>query len=303
MFKKIARVCLYSLNVFCVILIILNSITIKSLRFDITTLKTQLQITQSRFAQILIWFSDFLQNSISTDSDLYSKLNQVVEILKTHSESLRRAIPPNYKLLERANLTLINNSIGAKGSGTLIKINNNYFILTVAHMIDSDSDLIVATDNVTQKTYSTHIVKYDKKVDLALLSIDLDPNDELQKYIVELSDLSPSTGDHIYVIGNPADYEDIITDGIIVKQSQTFNLISAPIFFGNSGGALIYEGKLAGVVSAITMRLSMQFTEPDEELKPFIESIPYFIDLTFGIVVNLDTIKDFLKDVQDSQGN
>ena len=225
---------------------------------------------------------------------------RIVKTLKKNMLKFKKLavlLPPDYNFLEKANLNIINYTQGTSGSGTLIKIKDKFYVLTAAHMIGTDNDILFAEDNIAKKGYILSIVKYNRWNDLAILKIKLKKDDPLKYYALEIGTESPQIGEIIYVIGNPDSYEDILTSGVVVKRGRTFSLISAPIYFGNSGGAVIYKGKLVGIVSALSIRLSIRFLEPDTELWWFEKSIPYFIDSTFGIIVNLEIIKEFLEDV------
>ncbi len=307
MFKKIMPLVNIILRSILIMLIVLTALAIKTMRVDISELNTQFQITKAYFDRIITHYTEQLesvikieQELIKTDIDLYSNLKQIVKTLRENTVKFKKLavlLPPDYKFLEKANLNIINYTQGTSGSGTLIKIKNEFYVLTAAHMIGTDNDILFAEDNIAKKGYALSVVKYNRWNDLAILKIKLKKDDPLKSYALQIGTENPRTGEIIYVIGNPDSYEDILTSGIIVKKGRTFSLISAPIFFGNSGGAVIYKGKLVGVVSALSIRLSIQFLEPNEELWWFERPIPYFIDSTFGIIVNLETIKKFLEDV------
>jgi len=307
MFKKIIPLINIILRATLIMLIVLTALAIKTMRVDISELNTQLQITKAYFDRIITHYTEQLesvikieQELIKTDIDLYRNLKQIVKTLRENILKLKKLavlLPPDYNFLEKANLNIINYTQGTSGSGTLIKIKDKFYVLTAAHMIGTDNDILFAEDNIAKKGYILSIVKYNRWNDLAILKIKLKKDDPLKYYALEIGTESPQIGEIIYVIGNPDSYEDILTSGVVVKRGRTFSLISAPIYFGNSGGAVIYKGKLVGIVSALSIRLSIRFLEPDIELWWFEKSIPYFIDSTFGIIVNLEIIKEFLEDV------
>ena len=307
MFKKIIPLINIILRGTLIMLIVLTALAIKTMRVDISELNTQLQITKAYFDRIITHYTEQLesvikieQELIKTDIDLYRNLKQIVKTLKKNMLKFKKLavlLPPDYNFLEKANLNIINYTQGTSGSGTLIKIKDKFYVLTAAHMIGTDNDILFAEDNIAKKGYILSIVKYNRWNDLAILKIKLKKDDSLKYYALEIGTESPQIGEIIYVIGNPDSYEDILTSGVVVKRGRTFSLISAPIYFGNSGGAVIYKGKLVGIVSALSIRLSIRFLEPDTELWWFEKSIPYFIDSTFGIIVNLEIIKEFLEDV------
>ncbi len=311
--KKLLKICYRLLRVTLVVMIVMTAIMVRTLRSDISELTLQLHIVRSYFDKIIASYTNHLkditkinQKLIETDIDLYSKIKQIVKIMNESTlklEELSTLIPPNYEFLERTNLSIVNYSRGISGSGTLISLKGSFYVLTAAHLLRSDKDFIMAQDNVTGKNYPLSVIKFSRKYDLAIFDIKINKDDTLTNFALDIGHVSPSTGDTIYIIGNPDSYEDILTSGIIVKKGRSFSLVSAPIYFGNSGGAVIYKGKLVGVVSALSIRLSIQFLEPNAELWWLERPIPYFIDSTFGIVVNLEVINRFLKDVQNCSDN
>jgi hypothetical protein len=76
----------------------------------------------------------------------------------------------------------------------------------------------------------------------------------------------------------------MITDGIIAQIDKSNYIVTNKVYFGNSGGALIYDGKIVGVLSQIAA---------------FTQITPWgIVAQNYGIVVKLEHILTFLKDVK-----
>jgi len=187
--------------------------------------------------------------------------------------------------LVKSNLLLANLTIKAIGSGTIIKIRNEKYILTAGHLLENkDDDLVVVIEK--GKYIPLEVVKIDKEVDLLLLKT---KKVELLAPAVEVSDKYPPVGSTVYVVGNPAGLTDMVTKGVLSNNTKDrhFYFCSVPSFFGNSGGAVYYKNKLVGVTS---------FVLPLSRISVHLSKISVVQEQFMGIV-NLQTIKDFLSDV------
>jgi len=214
----------------------------------------------------------------TNNNELISKLNKI-----TNKKIVTNETYPNFDKLIKANCVVLNFNNASIGSGTIIQYNSKIYILTASHLVDSTTDCVKIKTYI-KKWYKVKIIKIDKNNDLMLLSIDFNNiTIEEKKYFInnaiEISDVYPRLASKVYAIGNPAGIENIISMGIISKISSKYYYITAPIFYGNSGGALIYKGKLVGVVSSI------QYAYPK------LKKTPYF---ALGVVIKLELIKQFL---------
>lgn len=193
-------------------------------------------------------------------------LEKIVERIKeTHTIDL-----PNKEAILEANFKIINIAKGISGSGTHIKLRGISYILTCAHLIDNvEEEFLTAKDNKGYY-FGMELIKIDRKKDLALFTIE-GVND--YPYL-EISDIAPTEGSEIIVIGNPDGMMDVISDGVVAKVEKNGYIVTNIIFFGSSGGAVLYKGKIVGVISKL-----MNF---------------FFINYSY--TVKLETIKEFLKD-------
>jgi len=221
----------------------------------------------------------------SNDIQQLKSLEEVLKQLK-HISSFNNAMKKklndvfsidvlNVERIKEANVTIFNQTHGFKGSGTKIIINNKAYILSCAHLIKADGDMLCVKIN-NGDIYPLELVKYDDKVDLALYRI----YDENVIPAMEISDVEPNEGSQLVVVGNPAYWEDIFTNGVLCKKTKDRYIFTNTIYFGNSGGAVLYRGKIVGVVSMIS-------TYHD-----------YPISISYGISTTLEQIKEFLKTVE-----
>lgn len=180
--------------------------------------------------------------------------------------------------IKEANLLIVNKTKQGHGSGTHIKINGQSYILTCAHSLNGDeSELIGYLDNGDE--YPLQLIKVNREKDLALFKIE---GIENLSYI-EISDEFPKEGSEVLVIGNPDNLMDMVTDGIIAKVDKDGYMFTNKTFFGNSGGGVLYRGKLIGVSSQI---IGLQLSRRD----PLI--------ISYGRSPDLEAVQEFLRGIK-----
>jgi len=177
--------------------------------------------------------------------------------------------------IKKANLLIVNITRNYGGSGSHIKINNKSYVLTCAHLVKNEDDKIMAKDDNGVK-YPLELIKIDKVKDLALFQI---WNTEHIPYL-EISKRYPKEGSKVIVIGNPSRMTDVITDGIIAKIDEYTHLTTNKIYRGNSGGAVLYRGKILGIASQF-----LYYYSPP-------------IIVSYCRAINLNTIEEFLKEIK-----
>jgi serine protease DegS len=139
------------------------------------------------------------------------------------------------------------------GSGVII--GDQGYILTNAHVIKA-ADEILITLNDGRQTFAS-IEGIDEETDLAVLKIELD---KLPLVTIGNSH-ALKVGDVVLAIGNPYDFGQTVTQGIVsatgrkrlgITTFEDFIQTDADINPGNSGGALITAtGELVGINTAI----------------------------------------------------
>lgn len=142
------------------------------------------------------------------------------------------------------------------------------------------------TDLLREETHSATMIAHNEAADLALLTLVLpDP----WPHVARLSDVEETAAlqifDRVYAVGCPLGNKPLPTTGEISSQDklvggQNFWMISAPTFFGNSGGGVFLadSGELIGISSMI-------YTYGKQQ--PMV--VPHM-----GLFVSLDVIRDWL---------
>ncbi|MCG8379236.1 MAG: trypsin-like peptidase domain-containing protein, partial [Proteobacteria bacterium] len=139
------------------------------------------------------------------------------------------------------------------GSGVIM--NTDGYILTNAHVIQNANDIRVTLNDSRQ--IQAQLIGLDTDTDLAILKIKLQNLPQIP--IGNSSELQ--VGDIVLAIGNPYNFGQTVTQGIVSATSRKRRGISyfddfiqtdADINLGNSGGALINAtGELVGINTAI----------------------------------------------------
>lgn len=171
----------------------------------------------------------------------------------------------------------------AVGQGSGIIVTENGYIVTNAHVIDSEESLIrvIVSD---EKKYFGKVIGIDEQSDIAVIKIEAK---NLKAAVFGDSDQA-KVGEEVVAIGNPAGYRNSVTGGIISGVDRTVQLenigiisgciqIDAAINPGNSGGALFNMwGQVIGITSS---KLSYEdyygvgFVISSKQAKPIIERL------------------------------
>ncbi|MHA1470625.1 MAG: S1 family peptidase, partial [Candidatus Asgardarchaeia archaeon] len=97
-------------------------------------------------------------------------------------------------------------------------------------------------------------------------------------------DRQVNIGESIWICGNPAGLEDLLITGSIVSKESNAFLVSAPVFFGNSGGGVFNRNtELVGIVS---------------QIRAFIDFRSSLV-LSFGVIIDINTIEEFLRQLEE----
>lgn len=139
------------------------------------------------------------------------------------------------------------------GEGTGIVLTRDGYIITNAHVIEGAVRAEVLLNN--DLSYEAKLVGISQKEDLAVLKVeatDLIPAEFGDSFSVKV-------GDEVSALGNPLGYRMTLTPGIISSVDRELEVdgnrmhllqTSAPINFGNSGGALFNDrGQVIGVTA------------------------------------------------------
>ena len=133
-------------------------------------------------------------------------------------------------------------------------------ILTAGHVGTALKASEKATGMVTfsdGRQYVIQKVVIDPNIDVALLRVDLDPNESLQS--VRVASIPPTVGDRVWAIGSPFGYSFTVTSGIVSAYRDPNGLgqgssiqVDVSLNPGNSGGPVFDQyGNLIGIAEGI----------------------------------------------------
>jgi S1-C subfamily serine protease len=272
-------------HVILTVLLICNLAVLGCIGYTASSDSTSLIMLQNKI-EIFTQYHTETVNKIITEynkiliasSERIIDLEKAIENLRDSIEERKAIDLENVDTIKQANLFIVNVTQGYSGSGTHVKINGKSYILTCAHLFKEKGDRIVAKDD-NGFYHFTEIIKINESMDLMLLE-----TGTLEDIpYLEISEILPEEGSEVIVIGNPSGLVNMITDGIISQIDKIHYIITNKIYFGNSGGALIYKGKVIGVVSQIAA---------------FSNITPFgVVAQNYGIVVKLEHVKTFLGEI------
>jgi S1-C subfamily serine protease len=264
---------------------------------------TQIKLTNALIAVIEYQREQEVKTNISLDiiSNHLNSINKKLEIIeektedKTLADTVNRIIKKDKfnkflfeKKLQQINVFIKEESVdletneksGCIGSGVSIKYKNNYYVLSAAHLVRADNSVLTLMEN-DQEICELEVVKINVEQDLVIMR----PKNRNIKplYYSELADTEPLTAQEIYIVGNPAGIEDIVSEGRVAFYNESYMVIRDGCYFGNSGGGVYNkQGQVVGIVSAVT------------EIPNGMGFPGYILDL----MVRLNVIKTFLTDVR-----
>lgn len=185
------------------------------------------------------------------------------------------------------------------GSGSGIVISKDGYIVTNAHVLQSDGYHTVITNG--DKKYDAKIIGRDTKTDIAVIKVTAD---DLKPAELGNSD-ETIVGETVIAVGNPAGLSFTVTDGIVShigrkirgKNNTGFEMeciqTNAEISPGNSGGALVnMYGQVIGITSSKLVSSTLEglgFAISINEALPIIEELidKGYIEGRFRIGVSL----------------
>ncbi len=148
------------------------------------------------------------------------------------------------------------------GSGVIVKYDerkNKVYILTNHHVIEDAKVITVKFDKYTEK--KARLVGSDPKTDIAVLEVDAEGIENIEKRVAKLGDSDKvRVGQIVIAIGNPYGLERTVTVGVVsalkrsigLTQYESYIQTDAAINPGNSGGPLInIRGEVIGINTAI----------------------------------------------------
>jgi len=268
-----------------VLLGILISLILINVGISVYSIKKEIQFNKELAQKQII-----IQDKVVLD--IYKALYEMTKTIDNMPKQMQIDKEKLEYKLRQAIVIIYNYTVGATGSGVTIKYKDKFYILSAGHMADTKDDLLafgengneIGAVNIIKHSYTTpeedENGDFTQGNDLILLQ---PKNKNLQpKYYIELDDTEVNPPKEVYIIGNPAGIEDVLTDGRLVKYDHNFIYYIGVTYYGNSGGGIFTkDGKLVGIVSHM-YPISLNPNYP-----------PYVINGA----VRLNVILQFLKDV------
>jgi len=151
------------------------------------------------------------------------------------------------------NVAVANHGGTAICGGTLVKHRGVVKVLTAGHCVDDGlgqpKEMMDYFNG--SKRIACNVVKFDRLNDLALLDPEVEQKDDCA--VVSRANVQP--GDDIWVVGNGAGIDDIMSRGIVAAVDRdnhsgvNNNIIDCTAWYGNSGGGVYNEDlELVGVL-------------------------------------------------------
>ena len=189
--------------------------------------------------------------------------------------------PENIRTLERTSVLVI--GVFGQGSGVVVHAEANHsFVLTAAHMYSPSGSFHVQTFS-GESIPDCYFVDASETVDLGIMYV------PKRLPVMKIATSMPLRGSTIYIDGNKLGGgfwpSDGIYGGIIGRegdhpQAGKFARASTPVHPGNSGGAVVYDCKLIGIVSRIlvwrgTKQLlpTTHMFVPVTQIRPYLDSV------------------------------
>lgn len=196
------------------------------------------------------------------------EIEKVYKVIETQTQE------PDYNLIIKATVTIINYDKGIMGSGVCINYKGRQYILSAFHLDESEEIYVIDGGREVR----LKLLLSDERNDLILFTMEEELN--TVKY-VDFVDTEINVGDKVFPAGNPMGIEDAITSGIVVRKShnRTKFLVDAPVWFGNSGGAVWNKKtQIVGISSQILCGVN-----------PIVG-----LSQCYGLIIDIDVIESFL---------
>jgi len=223
-------------------------------------------VTETKKKQI-----EFNQQMLNITTTMQENIEVIVKRLKLkHNIDLA-----HLDEIKEANIIVRNRTSGYQGAGSHIKINETSYILTCEHLMGGKTDKMVGLLG-EEREVKLEIVKYDKKKDIMLLK----PVENLDIAHFEISKVAPKEGSEVIAVGNPNAMVDVITEGVVADITEEHYTVTNLIYFGNSGGSILYKGKIVGVVTNLRIYYGKN------------------VFVNYGYANTLETINEFLKGIE-----
>lgn len=166
----------------------------------------------------------------------YNIKNYKNKVIRIISQKIKVNYKEPYKLLDATSSIC---------TGFFIKGN---YIITCSHCLEYSKDIYIEIPESGKQKYKAEIVGLCPMLDIAILK----PTEYKSKEYFTLSDSDKvSAGDKVFAVGYPAGQNAIKSSSGIISGRQNGNLqMDTPVNPGNSGGPLVHNNKVVGIVSS-----------------------------------------------------
>jgi len=186
--------------------------------------------------------------------DLTSKLVTVLpDVIDTRISIEKNTVAEAEKIarmnLRESTVMIKNLSLGAQGSGVMIKVDGQIRILSAGHMIENVDDEFVVTEQGRDLDH-LKVVNVNKSTDLLLLEF-VDP-EHITSVVrpLEVAETSPVASSPVILVGSPIGIEDLYSEGKVVGYVDNYIYFFDHVYFGSSGGGVFNsDGQLIGIIS------------------------------------------------------
>ena len=125
-------------------------------------------------------------------------------------------------------------------------------VLTCAHCVEDCVQINVKIPSLNEKQYEAKVVSICHLYDIALIKILDFKEKNIVNFPINKNGLNKiKAGDKVQVYGYPLGFSNIkITEGIVSGHQFSQYQVDCPVNGGNSGGPLIHDNKIVGIVSS-----------------------------------------------------
>lgn len=181
-------------------------------------------------------------NSAKTQEDNYIRLKREVAQIQRSQRAIIDTFRSQAPVVERR----------GKYTGTGFLLNSKGYVLTCHHLVKNQDS--IALENEKFGKLTAYLVKYDPKVDLALLQIKDSAFRADKNFTFTFSERESLLGEEVFTLGFPKN-DVVYNEGSVSSHSgylgdTTSYQVSIPLNPGNSGGPLINDlGCVVGIVN------------------------------------------------------
>ena len=193
-----------------------------------------------------MWLFFLLSCKLFYYSDDNTSQVEVTKVVNGWNIGLNRSYASSVKILVTTDDGLIGH-----GSGNLFNIGNEYFIVTAAHVVDSNLNYLIQEENGNVLT--CNIIYKDIGNDVAVLK----PYGEFTKtisspYLVNMQ--KDLIAKELYYAGNPGELNHISIRGWVAESGRK-RIVMQSFAWPGSSGSVVFDsaGRVIGVVSAIPL--------------------------------------------------